>query len=356
MAADEAKSIGRADDAATEEAESSSKEVGKGIAKTGMAVAAGLVSAHLGGAPGTVLAAGAIPAVEGFIDFVNNLRARRVNQVVKDAAALVEMTEADLLVRLKKDDVRAELAIQVFTAAQDAGTAERLRALSRSLATGAVAEDSASLSVEILYARAVADLGSPHIYVLSLFEKTWSELGLGDYDTLPPSGLNHGQVIEASSLGVALDPVLGVLVQHGLVEERHGSGGATLGGGSSTRGQFSLTDFGQSLLERMTVIGAVDTGGSTDDPEPPSETTEDACLACGAEATHHLFPSSGFVENPDSPEPGTYVPLPLMPLCDDHVSALVSDNLAVGWCGVCNRWGEARRESLCSAPYQPIQG
>jgi hypothetical protein len=210
-------------------------------------------------------------------------RIRHVNRVIEDAAAEAQMTPEALIARLMQSELHGELAARILIAAQDAGTEERLRGLSRSLARGALAVDAAEITTELLYARAFADLDAPHIHALSLFSKTSEQLGLSSHDTLPPDGLNFTQLQMCAGLGDTLDPVLGVLLRHGLLDERQ-AGQSDFGAGPVPRGQFRLTEFGRALLDRMELLGRADMG--TEMTPDTTRTATDGCLVCGAPTTH----------------------------------------------------------------------
>jgi hypothetical protein len=277
-------------------------------------------------------------------------RVRHVNQVIEDAAAEAQMTPEELIARLMQSELHGELAARILIAAQDAGTAERLRGLSRSLAKGALAVDTAEITTELLYARALADLDAPHIRTLSLFAKTWAQLGLSTDDTLPPDGLNYTQLQMCAALGQALDPVLGVLLRHGLLDERQAEL-SEFAAGPVPRGQIRLTEFGRDLIDRRELLGRVDLGIVTVRDTTPTAT--DGCLVCGAAVTHQPIPSrnSIAIADPDDPTRVTYQHLPRMPVCDVHVQSLITGHLAVGWCESCQRWGQASTECQCGKQY-----
>jgi hypothetical protein len=350
------------------------------LVSAGVSVGGALAGWKLGGPGGAALAAGVGPALDEAIARVNAFRQHHVEQVVTDAADIAGLEIGELIDRLLEDELRGELAARALLAAQDAGTAERLRALSRSLAAGALASDAEGVAIELLYVRALADLDAPHVYVLTLFSSTWRELGLGDQDTLPPDGLNYGQLQQAAQLGDALDPIVGILLRHGLVDERTAPGGMTFQAVLG-RGNVRLTSFGRSLLDRMMDIGSADEPGDRDgglntfDVEEVVEVVEDqdlriidlsqddadgvsaadTCLVCGAPATHHAVPSRPFLhyEDGESPSGAAMMTLPPMPLCDNHVRALAAKKPGLGWCMTCRRWGEAERECpTCGVRFQ----
>jgi hypothetical protein len=320
------------------------------ILTTVAAAAAGAAAFYMPG-PGVAAAAAAAPGVVQLVfEHLSLRRVRIASSVVEDAAAAVQMTVEELVARLEQSDLHGELAAKVLIAAQDSGCEERLRALSRSLALGLTADDVAGVSRELLYVRALADLDSPHVLVLSLFLKSWEELGLSDYDTLPPDGLSLAELGTCTGLGVTLDPVMGVLLRNGLLEEIQVATLATSLHDDPPETRVRQTVFGSELLDRMQAIGEVDTSS------PPHELIGPAdaggCLVCGGALTQKPMPSNPAARI-SAEEPGkvVYDHRPRMPLCDKHLEALVRGRLAVGWCEKCQGWGETRRLSPCGLSY-----
>jgi hypothetical protein len=329
--------------------------MGRWLATTGTTVGGALAGAHVGGDQGVMVGAGAGPVAELLFARLTAWRSRHVDRVVRDAAEEVSLTVDELLDRVLVDELRGELAARVLIAAQDAGTEERLRALSRSLAAGAMATEAEGVGVEILYARALADLDSPHVFVLELFGKTWEELGLARDDTFPPDGLAYDQVRQAARLGSALEPVLGVLIRHGLLEEHHGSqGGFSPFSREQPRGPLALTEFGRSLLDRMSVIGQAEDQGGAESQADADSANPGGCLVCGEPATTSAMPSSTHVEVADPEDPSTrrLQALPQMLLCDDHMQSLAAGRLGIGWCVDCERWGQVNTRSPCGSAFQ----
>lgn len=324
---------------------SSTGAAGRWAVDTTSAVGAAILGVHVGGDAGAALAAAAGPTIDLFLGQITGWRRRKAERVLADGAIGAAISVEDLCDRLREDPLKGELATRVLLAAQDAGTDDHLRALSRSLATGAVAEEANAVRVEILYTRALADLDSHHIHVLQLFVQTYKELGLGPYTTLPPDGLTVDELARASGVAEILEPVLGALAQHGLLEETR-RGPVMAGAGELGPRAFELTAFGRGLLTRMELIGSVEEGIET--REAPEAAAADACLVCGDVATHHAT-SRRMLESPDPDDPKRIrlEHLPRMPLCEEHMRALAAQRLAIGWCSTCDRWGEAGRTCRC---------
>jgi hypothetical protein len=327
---------------------------------TGASLVGSTAGYAVGGLPGALIGGSTGGVVEIAYQLLARWRIPHIKRVLEEAASTADLSTEDLLKRLSSSELHGELAARVLIAAQDAGTEERLRALSRSLANGAIANDAQTLRAEILYARALGDLDAPHVHTLTLFRRTWKELGLSQEDTLPPDGLNYTQLAMCARLGDLLDPALGVLVQHGLLDERNPEGqsfGISRPMGIARvmqRGTFNLTAFGRSLLDRMVVLGHAEENIPMSEPGRKPEVY--GCLVCLAPATHRIPRSSPFRQRPDSDDPTRVIlnPYPPMPLCDSHLKALGSERLAVGWCEVCGRWGEVNRNSDCGAPFTAL--
>lgn len=317
-------------------------------AQSSVAVGSALLGTHVGGDVGAALGAGVAPLLDSFFDMVQRRRLRRSQTVLLGASEASGLTLEELLDRLQSDPLHGELATLVLLAAQDAGTEDRLRALSRGLAVGALSDDEATISTEILYARALADLDSPHFSLLHKFTLTWQDLGLSDQDTLPPDGLTHHQVMIVAELGPTLDPVLAALLNHGLVEERHSQGGGMTfgGGGTNQRGQIQVTNFGLSLIERMAAIGKADSDAEPPEAPMPSPSSggtvdDETCLVCGQDWDRSGGYTVGpWVQRPDSAAPNGQR-LVQAPLCVTHKDAYVARQLGIGWCDDCRTFGEA---------------
>lgn len=318
---------------------------------TAVTAAAG---SYLPGPVGAATTAASAGGIQLFFDRVTQWRTHKAARVIETAAAQAGLTIEELANEVAQSGLRGELAAKVLIAAQDSGCEERLRALSRSLALGLTAED-AGVSRELAYVRALADLDSPHVQVLSLFNRTWGELGLAEYDTLPPSGLSLAEIEACTDLDVTLHPVMGVLLRHGLLEEIHVATMATSVREDPPDTRIQPTGFGAEMLARMQLIGEAD--ASITPQTPPARPNEGGCLVCGGPLTTKPVPSVNLVGtmSPDGSGRVVYANRPMMPLCDKHLEARMRERLAVGWCEKCQRWGEARRISPCGGPYERYQ-
>jgi hypothetical protein len=324
---------------------------------TSVAVSSVFLGAHVGGEFGAALAAGIPTTLSPFIEHMRSLRTRRAELVFIESTRLTGLTIEELIERLESDALRGELATRVLLAAQDAGTEEHLRALCVSLSRGAIGEDSESINAELLYVRATAAIDSSHIMLLDKFTRTFNELHLSEDDTLPPDGLKFWQVAKVSDLGEALNPVLGTLLNHGLLDERQTTGGGGLYvNGRPTRGRFQITNFGLSLIDRMSAIGSAEFGETQDFIAQSEDRRGIDSLLCLVAPCENLADwSEGFAVGPwvSRPDPDSDNGSKLVhaPLCLKHKGSLMNQRLSVGFCQSCQRLGQSNTRCFCGAAF-----
>lgn len=195
------------------------------------------------------------------------------------------------------------------------------------------------------------------------FTKTWRELDLGEDETVPPDGLSFFQVASATNIGEGLSPVLGALLNHGLIEERHSQGGASFygggGGEAQMRGFLSLTEFGRSLLTRMKTIGVAESDGGrcvSEDGEAATPVRaldyeeSESCVICPEKGYKDGYASGPWANVPKSDEPGG-LKLVAIALCKVHKEAYHGNRVGIGWCAGCRQFGEARKSCRCGSEY-----
>lgn len=351
---------------------SSDKQSGTAVVlAAASSVAAALTGQHLSGDFGLLVTSGGGPVLSWLWSSLQSTRFHKVERVIAGAQLQSGLTIEELVERILADDVHGELASRILLAAQDAGTEEHLRALSRSLVTGSLTTSAEDIGVEILFVRALVDLDSPHILVLESFDKTWSELGLFEDATLPPDGLNFGQIATATKLGAALSPVLGALSNHGLIEEvQQGvdGGNAAFGmlNGGGGRGQFLLTDFGHSMLSRMMTIGDAEDDASAGIPSqaakaksavPQNSEGDENCAICRTPCFESEYANGPFASIPRSKENTDQtgvVNMVRIPLCLKHKETYYAKRVAIGWCVACGSFGEARRYCECGGHFDRV--
>jgi hypothetical protein len=285
---------------------------------TGGAVVAALGGRTMGGDVGVAVGTLGTMAMPTFIEYLAELRQRRISRVLDEVGDQLGLTLQELMDELARDESRGELATRVLIAAQDAGTDEQLRALSTSLVRGIC--DASAIPIEVLCARAIAELDSSHIFVLSLFCKTWLDLGLSSEDVVGPTGLSYAQLCFVTELGDVLEPVVGLLLRHGLIAESRGRKGISFQ--EPARGTFQITPFGNGLLERMEIIGSAETGievqqdgseGVDDLVEHPSTNCSD-CAKPTQPLPTEVVPYYARID-PNDPSRPIIGPLPRLELC-----------------------------------------
>ena len=127
------------------------------------------------------------------------------------------------------------------------------------------------------------------------------------------------------------------------------------GSGPPTRGNFVLTDFGRSLLERMRLIGKAEGGHDDSSADGDLVATDgvredDAgCGICYGVVCDTTLVNVRSLETPESVEQKS------VPLCDTHLKALHGRRLAIGYCFDCARFGEAWTPSPCGAEYSRVR-
>lgn len=178
-------------------------------------------------------------------------RTQHAAETLEDAAQAVGEPVEQLVQQAVSDERREELLARTLTIAQDTALRDKRRALGRALAAG-IAGDDAEIDDELLFIRAVADIDTPHIRLLSLIAS----------ETIPPPpdnivprrGWSAYTVAERDpGLGEAIPALLSTLESHALIhaEDRL----ATLGG-MMTPPVYNVTSAGRTLLERLAAEGS----------------------------------------------------------------------------------------------------
>lgn len=232
-------------------------------------VAAGLAGAGLGlafgGPPGMVLLGAAAPPLVQFALLrgrarVRRRKAAREKEVLLAAATAAGITVLDLLARMKASPAGEELLLLTLRAASETGNVNKLFALAQNLGSAARASGS-PLAFETMFARALGDCDSAHVYLLETFTKTGNELSAHAaghrydpaFDQVPVE-INQLQIETGRpELREYLDPLLAVLQRHGLVVSRAPTGGMSFSGGSGGPAfvLWKLTPFGRTFLDRL---------------------------------------------------------------------------------------------------------
>lgn len=220
--------------------------------QTGVAVlvgGAGLLGPDAGAAA-TALA----PAMESMITHVvgrlRRRRARNAAETLADAAEAAGEPVEQLTLEAIATERREELFIRTITIAEDTALRDKRRALGRALAAG-IAGDDAKIDEELLFVRAIADIDTPHIRLLSMIAS----------ETIPPRSDSRGgwsldaMTERAPGLGEAIPALVLTLRSHGLVRQIDGPiTWAALG----SQDTYDVTGAGRTLLERLTAEGSDD--------------------------------------------------------------------------------------------------
>lgn len=147
------------------------------------------------------------------------------------------------------DERREELLARTLTIAQDTALRDKRRALGRALAAG-IGGDDAKIDVELLFIRAIADIDTPHIRLLSLMAS--ERIPPGQESGSPFYGGWTVATLTARDpgLGDAIPVLLTTLQAHGLVRVVQGS--APWQGAVAAS---EVTFEGRTLLDRLTADG-----------------------------------------------------------------------------------------------------
>jgi hypothetical protein len=149
-----------------------------------------------------------------------------------------------------------QLCTKVAIAAQDAVYQGKLEGLALSLASAL--DDGAKVDEEILFTTVLTQLESPHVRLLAQFERNPA-------DTILAADQTSGDFVEVSynskqlaildpALEIVLAPLLGTLSATGLII-RNQTGGITLNAAGPELVPYSITDFGEHMLERIRGAG-----------------------------------------------------------------------------------------------------
>jgi hypothetical protein len=181
------------------------------------------------------------------VDYVYDVRQRAEARagLMLDIAASQAGTEERLLEAIGSDERRLRLLEQAIRAAETSRVEEKVHAIGRALASGALAEDDAVIDEVSILIAAIADLEIPHIRVLRLLMQIPLTLGqLGSQLRASP------ELIQA---------LVAALRRHGLIFD----GGILIGGPRDDdpqrdfepRRQIQITGFGLKLLKYLTEAG-----------------------------------------------------------------------------------------------------
>jgi hypothetical protein len=160
---------------------------------------------------------------------------RNAEAALESGAETAGMDVDGLLEELTSTPVRQELLASALEGAAHATLEAKIKALGRSLATGALATNSAEVDRELLFVRAMSEIEAPHLRLLEQMAKA-------------KQALYRAQLPEVTGLGSAFDPLFATLQRHGLVQQ------VAVEPRSGVY-RWELTRFGHDCLGRLRVAG-----------------------------------------------------------------------------------------------------
>ena len=242
------------------------------------ALAGGIAGLQLG--PEASLAGGAAGQVMlgVAVERVLHFRRSQGERVLEIARAESGLGEGELIDRLTADPARTQLLASALGAASSAIAEEKLKALGRIMASGALADDDAVLDRHHLMVRALADIEKPHLRVLDHMYPRRPENYTDELWTRRPihkhaQGYSTATLKEGGKFGdpglphlaLGMEGLLGTLQSHGLVELRSGDWskiiervGIESVRGSKAKDHWVITPFGCHFFEFVQAAGSAE--------------------------------------------------------------------------------------------------
>jgi hypothetical protein len=190
------------------------------------------------------LIVGLVPGIgQQIADFRRDRHAveqHRARVVAEEAAAATGWTAEELLEHVAGDDRLADLLMRAIEAARRTGVEEKLAALGRAVASGALAADDADVDEAELFIRTLDDIGAAEIRALIAMSTTIHRPVLDAWATESDAEESASDAIDAS------------LERHGLVQRtvrmRQGIGSLPLDRPPSLDQRRRVTMYGRRLL------------------------------------------------------------------------------------------------------------
>jgi hypothetical protein len=226
-------------------------------------VAAGATTggALIGGPPGAIAGAAAIPLLAGSVQkaivAVQSRWRENTNAAVAHAAEAAGLGEDEVVRRLLMSSTGQELLYSAFTAAAHATTANKIAALGQALATGALATDPADMDPERRFVEAMADLDVPHIRLLKHVVQS-------EDDVDNPTATSSQELSSLPWTGSDVFSLLGSLQRHGaiyaigvgfLLRDPIPNHAHPIWEQRAAPGQWIATPFGRECLRRLREVG-----------------------------------------------------------------------------------------------------
>ena len=174
---------------------------------------------------------------------------RRSNaaETVMDAAeAFGAETEAQFIEFIEAavfDPERQELLARTLVIAQDTAMRDKRRALGRALAAG-IRGDGARIDEELLFVRAIADVGIPHIKLLKILSEKQEPIRGSGGGSAPQGRSLAAVAAQHPEFGGTLPALIWTLESHALIQT---SRLAT----PTSAVQYTVTSAGRQLLDRL---------------------------------------------------------------------------------------------------------
>lgn len=200
---------------------------------------AGLLAAY-GVGPG-VIGATFAPVLASIMTSFRRIGQRRVEhsaETLLHAADAAELPLDEFFGRAVSDDRHHELFTRTLTIAQDTALRKKRQALGHALAAGVMGDD-AAIDEELLFIRAVEDIDTPHIRLLSRVASAHAQ----------PPGWSALRIIQADpGLANGVGALLGTLELHGLIAA---TAPPITRGPNAGQTFYNITGQGQKFLDRL---------------------------------------------------------------------------------------------------------
>jgi hypothetical protein len=170
---------------------------------------------------------------------------RNAGETLDEAAAASGKSPDELLLEAADDDRKHELLARGLGLAEDTALRQKRRALGRAIAAG-LESDGARIDDELMFIRAVADLDTPHIQLLTYMANT--QPGIGEDSGTPFMAGWSAATLSARLPGLSggLPALLSTLQTHSLVRAEQGSGPYSV-----PYPPFNVTRAGLDMLARL---------------------------------------------------------------------------------------------------------
>jgi hypothetical protein len=147
------------------------------------------------------------------------------------------------------------LFVRTLRVAEDAAVDEKLIALGKAIASGALAYRSVDVQWETAFVGTLSELDRPHLRVLDQVRRLAFDPSATPQQTFPePASVTEESLHQSlPELRDIIDTVVATLQSHGLLAAVQGQM-ATIGP-TSRRFRWKVTNFGLQFLERMRLVG-----------------------------------------------------------------------------------------------------